>query len=204
MARVGGRNSWIAVPAGLVCAAVVAGLAVLALPMVPVTAAWVGETLRRATTAQPAPTAEASIARQAADGAPVDCRSIYPDDLWNELTWRAGSRLDQNTGGPVTQATSFIEAVTPEVVVTCEWRFAEGGIATTLSRVGADAQAIAEAALAGQGFACTASDHALTCMRTDGGVREEHVLRDGLWLASAETAWHPDEYGPRLERNVFR
>lgn len=203
MARVGGRNSWIAVPAGFVCAAVVAGLAYLALPMVPVSVAWVGDTLRRASTAPPQPTPEASIARQAADGAQVDCRSLYPDDLWNELTWSAGSRLSQTASAPVTQATSFADAVTPHVVVTCEWRSEGGGIVTTLSRVDADAGSIAEAALAGQGFSCSASDGALVCARTEAGVREEHTLRDGLWLASAETQWHPDDYGARLEHNVF-
>ncbi|WP_194409428.1 hypothetical protein [Microbacterium cremeum] len=204
MARVGGRNSWIAVPAGLACAAVVAGLAYLALPMVPVSVTWVGDTLRKATTAQPAPAPEESIARQAAGGAQIDCRSLYPDDLWNELMWRAGSRLDQSAAAPVTRATSFSDAVTPDVVVTCEWRSADGGIVTTLSRVDADAGTIAEAALAGQGFACASSAAGLVCTRTEGGVLEEHTLRDGLWLASAETRWHPEDYGARLERNVFR
>ncbi|WP_164861810.1 hypothetical protein [Microbacterium sp. CPCC 204701] len=203
MARIGGRNSWIAVPAGLLCAAVVAGLAYLALPMVPVTVTWIGDTLRRATTPQPAPAPEESIARQAADGAQVDCRGLYPDDLWNELTWRAGSRLDQSAAPPVTQAAAFTDAVTPDVVVTCEWRSADGGIVTTLSRVDADAGAFAEAALGGQGFSCASTDTGLVCTRTDGGVLEEHTLRDGLWIASAQTRWHPDEYGARLGRNVF-
>lgn len=204
MARVGGRNSWIAVPAGVVCAAIVAGLAYLALPMVPVSLAWIGDTLRRASTAPPEQAPEASVARQAAEGAQIDCRNLYPDDLWNELTWRAGSRLSQTTAAPVTQATSFADAVTPEVVITCEWRSSEGGIVTTLSRVDADAGSIAEAALAGQGFSCSASDGSLACARTEAGVLEEHTLRDGLWLVSAETKWHPDDYGARLERNVFR
>jgi len=204
MARVGGRNSWIAVPAGVVCAAVVASLTFLALPMVPVTVTWIGDTLRRATTAQPAPVPEASIAQLAVDGAPLDCRGIYPDDLWNELTWRGGSRLAQSVAPPATGATSFTDAVTPDVVVTCDWQAADGRIVTTLSRVGADAGPIAQASLAGQGFACTASDDSVTCARTEGGVREEHVVRDGLWLASVETAWHPEDYGARLERNVFR
>jgi hypothetical protein len=34
-------------------------------------------------------------------------------------------------------------------------------------------------------------------------VREEHTLRDGLWLVSVETDWHPEEYGPRLDRTVW-
>lgn len=203
MARVGGRNSWIAVPAGLVCAAIVAALVLLALPMVPVTVAWIGDTLRRATTEQPARAQEPSIAQRAGEGGQVDCREVYPDDVWNELTWRVGSRLSQSGAAPATQATSFADAVTPDVVVTCEWRFAEGEIVTTLSRVEPDAGAIAEAALAGQGFSCAAGDGGLVCTRAEGDVLEEHTLRDGLWLASVERQWHPEEYGRRLERNVF-
>ena len=49
MARTGGRNAWIAWPAGLLCAAVVVSLAWLAQPMVPVSVAWVGDMLRAAT-----------------------------------------------------------------------------------------------------------------------------------------------------------
>lgn len=203
MARVGGRNSWIAVPAGVVCAAIVAGLAFLALPMVPVTVTWIGDTLRRATTAQPPPAPEASVAQQTLDGAAIECRGLYPDDLWNELTWRAGSRLDQSTDAPTTTATSFMAAVTPDVVVTCGWHFAEGGVVTTLSRVDADVASIAEAALAGQGFSCRTDGGSLTCAREEGGVLEEHTLRDGLWLASTETQWHPEDYAARLEHTVF-
>ena len=203
MARVGGRNSWIAVPAGLICAAVVAGLTYLALPMVPVSAGWIGDTLRKATTAQPAPAPDASIAQQAAEGAQIDCRGLYPDDLWNELTWRPGSRLDQSAAAPTTQAASFADAVTPDVVVTCTWRAEDGGIVTTLARVNADAGAIAEASLAGQGFSCATSDDGLVCTRLDGDVLEEHTLRDGFWLVSVETGWHPEDYGARLGRNVL-
>jgi len=41
------------------------------------------------------------------------------------------------------------------------------------------------------------------CVRTQGSVREEHTLRDGLWLVSVETQWHPDDYGSRLDRTVW-
>ncbi|MCP2638033.1 hypothetical protein K0817_015880 [Microbacterium sp. HD4P20] len=203
MARIGGRNSWIAVPAGVICAVVVGALVWLSLPMVPVTMAWIGETLRRATTPEPAPTGEPSPAMQAAEGGPIDCRTLYPDDLWNELTWQGGSLLGQTAAPPATQAASLVEAVAPEVLVTCDWSFASGGVVTTLSRVPADARPIAEAAFAGQGFSCTTSDAALVCVRTSGGVLEEHTLRDDLWLASIESPWHPEEYGARLERHVF-
>lgn len=203
MARVGGRNPWIAVPAGLICAVIVGALVWLSIPMVPVTAAWMGDTLRRVTTPQPSAAPEQTPAQQAIEGDAVDCRTLYPDDLWNELTWRAGSLLNQRADPPATEAASFADAVSPEVLVSCHWRFASGSISTTLSRVGEDAAAIAQAAFAGQGFSCRTDDAALACTRTHGGVREEHTLRDGLWLASAETSWHPEDYGTRLDRNVW-
>lgn len=204
MARVGGRNSWIAVPAGLVCLAIVGALVWLALPMVPVTIAWAGDTLRRAATPQPAPTSGPTPAEQAIADGGIDCRTLYPDDLWNELAWRGGSLLNQTIAPPATEVVSLTEALAPEVLVTCEWRLASGGgIVTTLSRVDAGARPIAEAALRGQGFACDAGEAALVCTRTQGAVVEEHTLRDGLWLASVQATWHPEGYGARLDRNVW-
>lgn len=203
MARIGGRNTWLAVPAGMLCAGVVGALLWLALPMVPVSIAWVGDTLRRATAPQPTPTTVPTPAQDAAAGVAVDCRSMYSDDLWNELMWRPGSLLSQSLASPATDARAFADAVTADVAVTCVWRFDGAGIVTTLARVDAEAQAIAEASLASDGFACTTSGAALDCSRTRGSVVEEHTLRDGLWLVSVETGWHPDGFGARLERRVF-
>ncbi|MDW4573849.1 hypothetical protein R8Z57_13795 [Microbacterium sp. M3] len=203
MARIGGRNSWIAVPAGLVCAGVVGALVWLALPMVPVTVAWVGDTLRSATAPQPGVTAAPTPAQAAVEGAPVDCRTIYPDDLWNELTWQPGSLLNQSAAPPATSATSFRDAAAPDVIVTCTWLSDAGGIVSTLSKVAGDASSIAEAALSGEGFACAAADGGLVCTRTVGAVREDHTFREGLWLASVETDWQPEDFGPRLDRGVW-
>lgn len=204
MARVGGRNSWIAVPAGVICLAIVGALVWLALPMVPVSIAWVGDTLRRATAPQPTASAVPTPAEQAIADGRIDCRTLYPDDLWNELTWRGGSLLNQTLSPPATTVVSLTEAVSPDVLVACEWRLESGGgIVTTLARVGADATPIAESALRGQGFACEGGGAALVCTRVQGRVVEEHTLRDGLWLASVETTWHPEEYGARLDRNVW-
>ncbi|MFE5407362.1 hypothetical protein [Microbacterium sp. NPDC056569] len=203
MARIGGRNSWIAVPAGMVCAAVVASLVWLALPMVPVTIAWIGDTLRSATAPRPDASPAQTPARTAAEGGAVDCRTLYADDLWNELMWRPGSFLDQSAAAPATSSAAFADAAAPEVLVTCTWRFDAGGIVTSLSKVDADAASIAEAALAADGFACRTADDATVCDRTRGAVLEEHTLRDGLWLVSVETDWHPDGYGPRLDRTVW-
>ena len=203
MARIGGRNAWIAVPAGILCGAVVGALVWLSLPMLPVTAAWVGDTLRNATAPQPSATPQQTPAQTAADGGAIDCRTLYADDLWNELTWRPGSLLNQSLGPPATTATSFADAAAPDVLVTCTWRFDAGGIVTTLSKVDPDAATIAEAALSGDGFSCDAARGATVCARTQGSVREEHTLRDGLWLVSVETQWHPDDYGSRLDRTVW-
>jgi hypothetical protein len=203
MARTGGRNSWIAVPAALLCAAVVGALLWLSLPMVPVTVAWIGDTLRSATAPRPQATPAQSPAQTAADGGAVDCRTMYADDLWNELTWRPGSLLIQSKESPTTAATGFAAAAAPDVLVTCTWRFATGGIVTTLSRVDADAGIIAEAALTAAGFACRAAADATVCTRTQGAVREEHTLRGGLWLVSVESRWHPKDYGERLDRSVW-
>ncbi|MFC8682476.1 hypothetical protein ACFT30_13220 [Microbacterium ureisolvens] len=203
MARIGGRNRWIAVPAALLCAAVVGSLVWLSLPMVPVTIAWVGDTLRKATAPQPEATPAEIPARIAADGGAVDCRTIYGDDLWNELLWRPGSLLNQTMAPPPTAATAFADAATPEVVVTCAWRFDAGGIVTTLSKVDAAAASVAAAALGGEGFSCEESPAATVCSRTRAGVREEHTVRDGLWLSSVETRWHPEDYGARLDHEVW-
>ncbi|GAA5212448.1 hypothetical protein [Microbacterium kyungheense] len=203
MARIGGRNAWIAVPAGMLCAAVVGALVWLSLPMVPVSVAWLGDTLRNATAPLPAPTAVPTPAQDAATGAAVDCRSMYSDDLWNELTWHPGSLLSQSLAAPATEAHAFADAVTADVAVTCVWRFDGGGIVTTLARIDADASALAEPSLTSDGFACSSSDAALECTRTRGSVVELHTLRNGLWLVSVETGWHPEDFGARLEHHVF-
>lgn len=203
MARIGGRNSWIAVPAGMLCVAVVGALVWLSLPMIPVTVAWIGDTLRQATEPQPAATAAATPAQRAVEGGSIDCRTMYPDDLWNELTWREGSLLNQSLAAPATAATSFADAAVPEVLVTCDWRFETGGIVTTLSKVDPATATVAEAALSGEGFSCRTSGGELDCSRTDGDVLEEHTLRDGLWLVSVERQWQPEDYGARLDHGVW-
>jgi hypothetical protein len=203
MARIGGRNRWIAVPAGVLCAAVVGALLWLSLPMLPVAVAWVGDTLRSATAPQPEATPVQTPALAAAEGGAVDCRTLYADDLWNELTWHPGSLLNQSKTASTTAARAFADAAAADVLVTCTWRFATGGIVTTLSKVDPDMGMIAEAALAADGFSCRSAGDATVCSRTHGEVHEEHTLRGGLWLASVETQWHPEDYGKRLDRSVW-
>lgn len=137
MARVAGRNRWIAVPVGILCAAVVGALVWLAAPMIPVSVAWVGDTLRDASARQAAALdrEDGEVRRALAEGG-VDCRAAYPDSLWSELTWRGGSLLDQSTDAPPTGADALIDALGPDVVVTCAWRSDAGAITTAFTRVG--------------------------------------------------------------------
>lgn len=204
MARVGGRNTWIAVPAGLACVAVTASLVWLSLPMIPVTVAWAGEMLRNATTPQVEPSPGDTPARRAVAGESLDCRALYSDALWNELTWTGRSILDQSFDPPATAVTSLTEVVAPDVILTCAWTNSDGGmVVSTLAVVAADAPGLAEAALRGQGFSCAVGDTGLRCTGTQGDTVESHVFSEGLWLSSTERTWHPDDYAARLEQQVF-
>jgi hypothetical protein len=203
VARTGGRNSWIAVPAGLLCAGIVAGLVWLAQPMLPVTLQWAGETLREASSPPAEAALEETPAQRAAAGR-LDCRALYPPRLWRDMVWTGGTHLSQTTAAPATSATAVVDALQPDVRVTCTWRLDAGGtVATTLAVVGGDAALLADAALRGQGFACTADADAVRCTRTQSGIVEAHTVREGLWLSSVETRWHPADYTERLEEFVW-
>jgi len=203
VARTGGRNSWIAWPAGLLCAAVVVALAWLAHPLLPVAVTWAGDMLRASTSEPVAAPVTESVATRAVAAGDIDCRALYSDRLWAELTWTPTVLLSQSAAAPATSVTALTDALAPAVRVSCLWRTDDGRtIASTLANVGGEAADIAEASLRGQGFACSA-DAALVCARTSGDVVEEHTLRDGLWLSSVETAWHPDAYGARLAAHVW-
>jgi hypothetical protein len=204
MARVGGRNSWIAVPVGLGCAAIVGALIWLSLPMVPVTVAWAGDMLRNATAPRVEPPADETPARQTLAGKAPECRALYSDALWNEMTWTGRTLLDQNLDPPPTTVTSLTEVLAPDVRVTCSWTASDGGaVSSTLAAVDDEAPALAEAALRGQGFSCATGEEGLRCTGGAGDAIEAHVFREGLWLVSLETTWHPEDYATRLERQVF-
>ena len=93
MARIGGRNTWIAVPAGMLCAAVVGGARVARAA----DGARHGHVGRRHAAQRHGAAAERHArqtpAQTAAQGGALDCRALYPDGLWTELTWRPGSLL---------------------------------------------------------------------------------------------------------------
>ena len=204
MTRISGRNSWIAWPAGLLCAAVVAALAWLAQPMLPVSVAWVGDMLRAITTPPVTASPSESVATLATQPGDIDCRALYPDSLWAELTWTPNVLLSQGDSVPATAVTALNDALAPSVRITCSWR-SDGGrtISSTLAQVAGDAGAIADASLRGQGFACVTDAEVVVCARTSGAVLEEHTFRGGLWLASVQAAWHPEAYGARLAAHVW-
>ena len=181
------------------CAAVVAGLAILAAPAVPTAVDVVGGLLRTASaqqmTAPAAPRPIESIGTALSD----DCRSLYPDALWVHLTWQRHVILDQSQDAPATTATAVRDALHPAVLMTCHWRNRAGGtISTTLSGIdGADVQ-IAHAGLAGAGFSCSASGDGIRCTHSAGAVTEEEVVRDGMWLSTTTTSWQLDGYTDEL------
>lgn len=198
MARTGGRRLWIAVPVTLLCFAVVAALVWLALPMLPAGVDWAGDSLRGATdrAGQEQGPADASVL----EAESPDCRNVFPDDLWSELVWTKGSLLDQDTELPPTESAALIEQLAPTVRVSCTWTEEDGGwISTTLSTVAPDAAAIAQQTLESEGFGCTLGDLALVCTRNSGGIREEHTIREGIWVANVESRWLPKRYGARID-----
>jgi len=204
LARTGGRNAWIAWPAGLLCAAVVGTLAWLAQPMLPVSVAWVGDMLRAASTPPKILPVTESVATRALAPGDIDCRALYPDRLWAELTWTPDVLLSQDAAPPATAVTTLTDALTPSVRISCHWRTDDGHtIVSTLAGVASDAGPIADASLRGQGFACVTGADAVVCTRTAGDVLEEHTIRGGLWLSSVERGWHPEEYGARLSAHVW-
>ena len=210
MARANGRNLWIAWPIGVICAAVVAALLYVAQPMIPVVAGWTGSMFYAATHLPGATAADETVAAGIAQGAEpgsLDCRALYPDDLWAELIWTPDVLLSQNLAPPSASVTVLADALAPTVLVTCSWRAAGGiSIASTLARVPAEFAEIAGTALREQGFSCTVDTGGgggVACSRARAGVIEEYVVRDGLWLSSVQSSWHPSRYGARLAANVW-
>lgn len=204
MARIGGRSMWLAVPVGVLCAAVVGALLWLAVPMLPVAVGWVGDTLRASSERAEAAADEPSPAELVASGTTVDCRDLYPDALWSELIWRGDVLLGQGSARPAISTPEVADALGATMRVTCSWRFAAGqSIVSGLASVSPDAAPAAEAALAASGFDCTTAGTAISCGRTADGVTESHVLDGGLWLSTIVDGWAPEAYGTRLAAHVW-
>ncbi len=211
MARIGGRNRWIAVPAGLACLAAVVGLGYLAAPAVPGAIAWTESTLQTATRqtgdllrqaeATPAAPARGALAQVESD-ADLDCRDLYPKALWAELVLYPRTLLLQNSSAPATAVEGVVEAAAPRVRVTCKWRLYEGGVASTTASIVAD-PAVAVAALQAAGFECAPAGEVQRCSRVDGETREEHDFGGTVWLATTSTGELPEGYTDRLVAGLW-
>jgi len=197
MARLGGRNLWIAWPAGIICTVVVAVLVVLALPGIPGTVTFVGDTLRAAGAT---PTA---VASEEPPTPATTCRELYTSELWSSLVWSRDNLLSQRR----TPAASTPEAVAASgatVVVTCHWRGGAGqALETTVSTVTPEGASAVQATLSSQGFGCQVSGDTVHCERESGGVVEVHDLRGDRWVSSTLTNWAPEGYAGIVASRAF-
>jgi len=203
MAKVGGRSTVLAVPATILCLGVVAVLVWLALPAVPFGVQWVGDALRGPTSA-PAAESGGGAPVATASASAAECRALYTDGLWQELSQRAGGDPVQDASPPATSATSLVAALTPAVRVTCSWTGTQvGHIVTTVSDVAPSSTGIARAALESQGFDCSGYGDGVRCLRTAGDVVDDQVIRGGVWLSSVLTSWQPAQYTERTAQQLW-
>ncbi len=203
----GGRNTAFAWIVGVVCASVVAVLAVAAIPMFPAAGGWVAGAVEQVRGVldpgySPAP------APQEDDEAPTDdglseCRDLYGRAQWATLRWTTGSELAASVDPPVTTATALVEALQPTVSMTCVWTSDEGRISTTLATVPTDAGAIAAAALPTLGFTCEKQADRMRCQRTDGDALETVEAGGGLWVSSSHDGWRPSGYASGVAESVW-
>lgn len=197
MARVGGRSAWIAWPAGVLCAAVVATLFVLAAPGLPGAVTFVGDTLRTGSTTPPYTDAPR------VPGPAGTCRDLYTQPMWSALVWSPEALLTQRR----TTALSTPEAVAaaaPTPVITCHWR-GEGGrwLETSVAAVSPEGAAAVQSTLTAQSFTCTAAEATVHCERQADGVTEIHDLRGDRWVSSTFSGWMPDGYAAVVASRAF-
>ena len=195
MARIGGRNSWIAWPAGLLCAAVVAALVWLALPMLPVSVAWVGDMLR-ATTSAARRRAGARRPRDAARSrrATSTAARCTPTTCGPSSPGRRSAAVAGRRRRPPTAVTSLTDALAPSraghLPLAAGRRAARSS--STLAGVGRRRRARSPTPrCAVRDSRAQPTTRRCVCTRAAGDVVEEHTVRGGLWLSSVETAWHP-------------
>lgn len=197
MARIGGRSAWIAWPAGLLCAGIVAALCVLAAPGVPAAVTFVGDTLRAGSTTPPYTDAPRT------PGPAETCRDLYTQPLWSSLVWSPEALLSQRRSGALSTPEA-VAAATPTPVVTCHWRGEAGRwLETTVSTVSPEGATAVQATLSGQGFACSAADATVHCERASAGVSEVHDLRGDRWVSSTFSGWMPDGYAGIVASRAF-
>jgi hypothetical protein len=181
---------------GVVCAAVVATLAVLAVPVLPALTGWA----MGAFVAEDTAAGEADAAPQER---PLGCRDLHDGPLWATLDLAPGSRLAASTDAPATSAGALVEALAPTVRLTCVWTADAGTISTTVADVPPDAAAVAGAALPGMGFTCAEVRDRMRCDRTAEGVVETIEVGGGSWLSTTQNGWHPVGYADRVAEPVF-
>jgi len=212
---IGGRRWWLAWPAGIVCAGIVAGLVYLAVPAVPAVVSYGAGVLRQGAqgTDADAPTGKplASIGTALTD----DCVSLYPPSLWVQLAFDPHTVLSQDLTSPAAELTTAMARWHPAVRMTCAWRAGDGStVRTSLidlrvpesSRTpdgasGDAAQQAIAAALADLGFGCRLSGAGaalLTCTRASSGASDTEVIEGTVWLSTTETGWHPAGYSAGL------
>ena len=110
----------------------------------------------------------------------------------------------QDASGPATSAPTLIAALAPAVRVTCTFTgINTGRIVTTVADVAPDAAAVAEAALEVSGFVCADFSGGIRCTRAEGGVIEEDVVRDGVWVTTTFEGWQPDRYAERMAAQLW-
>lgn len=199
MARVGGRNAFIAWVVGIGCAAILGVLAFLAVPLLPASVSWVGNVVERPTS-QPAAD---DVQETAPEGTIAECDQLYGEALWAALRFEDGAVLTPSTDAPTTTAAALVSALQPQVQLTCSWTAEIGSVTTTLATVATDAGAIAASALPASGFTCEAIEDRTRCARTDGDLTETIEAGGGLWVSTSESAWHPAGYTARVADRVW-
>lgn len=180
---------------GIVSAAVVVTLLVLAAPMFPAATGWISEA---AGTAQRAGEPDAAAPAPDASQRPLRCRDLYNEASWAVLTLAEGSEVTASTEDPASTATALMAALEPSVVLTCRWTSDEGEISTTVATVPTDAGAVAAGSLPGIGFECADDQGRTSCARSDGELIETIEADGGLWLSTSQRRWHPEGYADRV------
>lgn len=201
MARIGGRNSFMAWVVGLGSAAVVAALVALAMPAIPAGIQMVGDTLRSSTSA---PIAQGETAVVEPTSSTPLCQGLYTDALWAQLTQRAGGAPVQDTSAPRVSAATLVSSLAPEVTVSCTFTgINTGSIVTTVAKVDAGAAGVARSTLEAAGYECGDYGDGVRCRITTAEGVEDQVVRDGTWLASVFSGWHPDRYTERVALQLW-
>lgn len=201
MARIGGRNSFMAWVVGLASAAVVAVLLVLAVPAIPAGIQMIGDSLRSSTSA-PVAQGESTVVAPAST-TPL-CQGLYTEALWAELTQRAGGDPVQDTSAPRVSATSLVTSLAPQVTASCTFTgINTGSIVTTVAKVDAGADRVARSTLEAAGYGCEDYGNGVRCRITTAAGVEDQIVRDGIWLASVFSGWQPDRYTERVALQIW-